>query len=149
MGIFADRLALGRSLYITWWILSFKRRHVIEKIKTPLMKAIINLSTFGKKKEMLKAVSEIIRLCNLYPEPTKEHTFLPRTHILIDVQDEFFKHEHNPGRDALFRAMWRMFIIEYEHDHYYQYRIDWIIEELIKRGWGREFIKTSTQCWKE
>lgn len=121
---------LPQHRWVNWWMLYHKRWYVIDKIKKPLMKAITILAS-------------------RYPEPTKDHTQLPRTHILIDIQDRFFELENNPGRDALFRAMWKMFIIEYEHDPYYQRRIDWIVEEITKSGWGIRPFKMKTKCWNE
>ena len=135
--------------WVKWWMLFEKRQYVIHKIKKPLMGAIINLSERTSWLGMLIALIQIVRIARRYPEPTKENTSLPRTHILIDVRDWFFEHEDNPGRDALFRAMWRMFIIEYEHDGYYTPRIDGITEEMQKRGWGIRSIKTSMSHWKE
>ena len=103
---------------------------MIEKIKKPLMKAITTLAM-------------------RYPEPTKDHTLLPRTHILIDIQNKFLEHENNEGREPLFRALFRMFIIEYEHDPFYRSRIDWIIEEIKKSSWGSDLVKTPNKYWKE
>ena len=105
---------------------------MIDKIKAPLRKAITILAS-------------------RYPEPTKERTSAKNTHNLLDIQKEFFECENNPGRDALFRAIWRIFIIEYEHDTYYRNRIDWVIEKIVKMynngTWQhREKIKRN---WKE
>ncbi|KKN72892.1 hypothetical protein LCGC14_0405960 [marine sediment metagenome] len=134
--ILADLLEGGTSCslpqhkWVSWWMLFHKRQYVIDKIKKPLMKAIVTLAM-------------------RYPEATKDHTLLPKTHILIDIQNKFFEYENNKGRDALFRAMWRMFIIEYEHDGYYRDRIDWVIEEIVKSGWGIRPIRFPVKCWKE
>ena len=103
---------------------------MIDKIKKPLMKAITILAT-------------------RYPEPTRDHTFVPNTHRLLDIQDKFFNHENNPGRDALFRAIWRVFIVEYEHDPYYRHRIDWVIEEIEKSGWESNPYGCPRRCWRE
>jgi hypothetical protein len=113
MGKFADKIAQAQGLYITWWTLSYKRKYVIDKIKAPLLKAITVLAS-------------------RYPEPTKTRTTAKNTHNLLDIQKRFFEYENNSGRDALLRAIWRIFIIEYEHDKYYRHRIDWIIEEIVK-----------------
>ena len=112
MGIFADRIKQARGLFTAWWILSHQRQYVIDKIKAPLLKAITILAS-------------------RYPEPAKEYTSAKNTHNLLDIQKEFFDHEDNAGRDALFRAIWRIFIIEYEHDTYYRNRIDWVIEKIV------------------
>ena len=121
---------LPKHRWICWWMLFSRRQYVIDKIKRPLVNAITILAS-------------------RYPEPTKDHTSLARTHILLDIQDKFFKHEDNPSRDALFRALWRMFIVEYEHDPYYRYRIDWVIEELRKSNWEDSPTAHETSCWKE
>ena len=92
------------------------REYVINHVKAPLMKILIAIAK---------------RL----PEPTKINTLSPNSHILIDVRDEFFKHENNPGRDGLFRAAFKILICEYEHDPYYRYRMDWMLEEMYRRGW--------------
>ena len=134
MGFFAERVALGQSIFITWWMLTFKRNYVIEKIKAPLLKTIVSLAT-------------------RYPIPTKALTATPNTHYLLDMEEKFFKYENNKGRNALFRALWRIFIVEYEHDRYYRDRIDWFIEELVeavKRGrWEPRQAGHPKRCWKE
>ncbi len=109
-----------------------KRKYVMDKIKAPLMKAITILA-------------------QRYPEPTKERTREPNTHMLIDIQGKFFECENNPGRDALFRAMWRMLIIEYEHDPYYRDRLDWIVEKLVEAVKSGKWKsgRRPKKCWNE
>lgn len=108
---------------------TIKRRYFEEKVKAPLMAAIINLAM-------------------KYPEPTKGNTCIKNTGKLLDIRDKFFEYEDNPCRDALFRALWRMLIVEYEHDGYYRYRLDWILEEVNKSNW--EPRKIHNECrWKE
>jgi hypothetical protein len=110
------------------------------------------------KKPMLKA---IMILAGRYPEPTRENTIHHNTRILLDIQDKFFKYENNPyiakpksggapflGREDLFRAAFKILIVEYEHDPYYQYRFDWILEEINKSDWEPRKIRRE-QCWKE
>jgi len=84
-----------------------------------------------------KAVFEkaIIAFAKIVPEPTKENTKYPNTHILMDIRDKFFELENNPGRKALFEAAWKVLIAEYEHDPYYRFRLDWVLEEIQKSGW--------------
>ena len=95
---------------------------------------------------MLIAFVQIVYYAKRYPEPTKDHTMLPRTHILIDTFEQFEK--NNSNRQPLFAALWRIFIIEYEHDPFYRYRIDWIIDQLQDRGWGRTTIDAGSPAWK-
>jgi len=116
-------------LLYRWLLWSPMRKHVIEHIKKPLMEAIINIA-------------------NRFPPPTMENTCIPNTAKLLNIRDKFFEYEDNAGRDALFRALWRIFIVEYEHDPYYRYRIDWILEEVNKSNWEPRKIRRE-QCWKE
>jgi len=115
-------------------ILIHRRGFFINKVKAPLMKIMI-------------------KLANLYPNPTKENTRKPNTHALIDVWDEFFEHEDNPMRDGLFRAIRRLSIGEYEHDPYYGNRIDWFLEKLVEKYLNGEWIPrkawSPTGCWNE
>lgn len=92
------------------------RQYVIEKVKKPLLKAIVILA-------------------RRYPEPTRGNTVHPNSHILLDIRDRFFGHERNKSRDELFRAIWKIFIDEYEHDPYYRQRIDGVLEEVLKSDW--------------
>jgi len=115
---------------LTWWLLTGERRqYVIDKIKKPIMKALTILA-------------------NRYPEPTKENCMVLNTRKLIDIRDKFFEYEDNPDRDALFRAIWKLFIIEYEHDRYYQYRINWVLEQIMECDWYPR-RKRVERCWKE
>ncbi len=106
------------------------RDYIIKKVKKPLMKAIITLA-------------------NRYPEPTRENCLHPNAQILFDIRDKFFELENNPGRKALFEAIWRMFIAEYEHDGYYRFRFDWILKEINKRNWLPDPKGPPRHCWKE
>lgn len=92
------------------------RQYVIEKIKKPLLDTIVRLAT-------------------RYPPPMRDTVEHPNTFILLDIRDKFFEHEDNPDRDALFQAIWRIFIVEYEHDPYYRWRIDWVLDEIRKSDW--------------
>lgn len=105
------------------------RGYIINKVKKPLMKAIITLA-------------------NKYPEPTRENCLHPNTHILFDIRDKFFELENNSGRKALFEAIWRMFIAEYEHDGYYRFRSNWIYEEMNKRNWLPNPKGQPQHCWR-
>lgn len=88
------------------------RQYVIEKVKAPLLKAIVTLAT-------------------RYPEPTIENTEKHNSHVLIAIRDRFFEH-NRILRNALFRALWRVLISEYEHDLEYSARIDFLVEALVK-----------------
>ncbi len=142
-------MEVSQHKWVSWWMLFGERQYVINHIKAPLEKAIIGLGNRISWLGMLLALIQVVRIARRYPEPTKELTFLPHTHLLLDIEKRFFENEDNPGREALFRAMWRMFIVEYEHDPYYQVRIDWIVEQIVKGGWGIRPLIVKTKHWKE
>lgn len=139
----------NRHKWVSWWMLFSERAYVIDKIKDPLRKAIIGFDEGTSWIRMLIALIQMVRIAKRYPEPTKENTSLHHTHILMDVSEKFFKNEKNPGRASLFKALWRMFIIQYEHDAYYTDRIDWIVGELAERGWGVRPMKFPMNHWEE
>jgi hypothetical protein len=91
----------------------------------------------------------IVTLALRYPEPTEENCTQPNTQILLDIQDEFWECEDNPEREALFEAIWRMFIVEYEHDPYYRHRIDWMLEKIAKSNWTLRPEGEPSAYWKE
>ena len=105
-----------------------KRKYFI-RIKAQLMAAIINIAM-------------------KYPEPTMENTCIPNAAKLLKIEKKFFEYEDNPCRDELFKALWRMLIVEYEHDGYYRYRLDWILEEVNKSDWEPRVLRREKR-WKE
>lgn len=106
------------------------REYIIKKVKKPLMKALITLA-------------------KRYPEPTRGNVLHPNTLKLFDIQDKFFLYERNPSREELFRALFRIFIDEYEHDPYYHYRFDWFLEEIVNCGWKPRPVGFPNKFWKE
>lgn len=136
------------------------RQYIIKKVKKPLMGAIIGLGKRGSWLSMLIALIQIVRTIKRYPDPTRENCIQPNSHKLFDIEDKFFGYEDNPphprhpkkypnhGREQLFRALFKLFIAEYEHDPYYRFRIDWMLEEIEKSNW-RPRARIPMDCWKE
>ena len=92
----------------------------------------------------------IVKLANKYPEATKENTHYHNTHVLIDIRDKFFEYEALEQRIPLFKAMWRVFIAEYEHDPWYRHRIEWIIDQIKKSDWTpRVPTRPTSTLWHE
>lgn len=106
------------------------RDYVIDKIKKPMMERIISL------------VSK-------YPEPTRENCLHPNTQKLLDIRDKFFEYENLAGRKPLFEAAFKLLIIEYEHDPYYRWRFEWLLEEINKSGWLPRKEGRPLSHWKE
>ena len=101
---------------VDWMLWSPMRQYVCEKLKKPLIEAIV-------------------RLALKYPPPLRDTVEHPNSQLLLDIRDKFFEHEDNPDREVLFKAIWRIFIVEYEHDSYYRWRIDWVLDEIKKSDW--------------
>lgn len=98
-------------------MLFYNRKYIIDKVKKPLMKAIITLA-------------------NRYPAPTKDNVAFSNTRILLEVCEKFKKYHNNPGRQPMFEAAFRVLIDQYEHDGYYSFVFDWFFNELMERGWS-------------
>ena len=114
-------------------ILLKRRGFFIDRVKGPLLRIII-------------------RLANLYPEATMENTERKNTHILIDIRDRFLRYESNGHTNDLFRALWRLFIAEYDHDPYYRQRIDRVLEMIGGSDWEPRLKQRPSRvgrCWKE
>ena len=91
----------------------------------------------------------IIAYAKTYEEPTKENTRKHNTHILIDIQDKYFKYENNQTKMPLLEAAWKIGIVEYESNDYSS-RADWLLEEIKKSDWrDRPFYLPTRDCWKE
>ena len=102
-----DRLPLSS------WMLTFPfRDYVINKIKAPLMKVLIMVA--GR-----------------LPEVTKENTTYDGTHVLMDIFDKFFTYTNT--REQMFRAAFKIFLAEIEHDIFYRDALQIFIEEIIKK----------------
>ena len=95
------------------------RDFVINQVKKPLMKVIILTANRLRKVK----------------EPTRDNCVFANTHILFDIRDKFRELENNKNREEMFEAAFTLLIAEYEHDPYYRWRFDWLIEEINAQGW--------------
>ena len=89
------------------------REYVIKRVKDPLRRVLVMVA-------------------NRIPEITKDNTRFKNTHTLIDIFDKFLELQHDDGRKDMFRAAFKIFLMEIEHDVYYRDRFGWFVEELIK-----------------
>ncbi len=114
-------------------MLQDQRQYVIDKIKKPIMKALIVLA-------------------NRLPEPTIENTQHPNTHAWIRVIDRFLEMEDNPREEQIYRAIKRLFVDEHEHDIYQRDRINVImelwLEEVFKGNWKPRSLDHPNLGWK-
>ncbi len=74
----------------------------------------------------------IIAFAFILPEPTKENTLEPNSHILLDKWDKFFGYYTNRSKMSLFKAIRKVTVCIYEHDPHYRSLIDWFLEEIVE-----------------
>ena len=83
---------------------------------------------------------QLLRLINkVLPEPDKQNTIRPNSHVLIALMDYFFANENNPNREAEFQAIAKMIILMFDGDYYYWERMEHIIAELYKKIQSGEY----------
>ncbi len=111
------------------------REYIINKVKAPLMKALI------------MAAKQL-------PKATKDNTYYHNTHVLMDIFDRFFEHFYNPNRLPMMKAARDILLAEIEHDIHYAWILNWfaeqVTEEIKKGNWqlnDKGFPQTG--CWKE
>ena len=114
-------------------ILKDRRQFFINKVKAPIMKALITLA-------------------NRYPEPTRENVKDPYALAWIEIFDKFFEMEDNPGREPLFRAIKRVKICEPGHDPYYRDRelviLELLLEAILEGKVKPRSLDHPQDCWK-
>uniref|UniRef100_A0A6M3XUZ4 Uncharacterized protein n=1 Tax=viral metagenome TaxID=1070528 RepID=A0A6M3XUZ4_9ZZZZ len=98
-------------------ILRKRRQYFIEKVKAPLLRAIHILA---KK----------------YPEPTQENLVFNNSKILLGIKEDIKKYLHTRG-DLIDDGL-KVLVDEVEHDGFYEFLFDYLIIELLKRGWQPE-----------
>lgn len=115
-------------------ILVNRRKYFVDNVKAPLLMAVI---IYGYR----------------YPEPKRENCKNPDSLVLLDIWDEFFKWEDNPGRDRFFKAVRRITIGELEANDYYTQRFSWFLMKLVEAymsgRWQPSLPCTPFYCWKD
>ena len=67
--------------------------------------------------------------------PTRENTFLPNIHKMLDWRDEFLERASISSRIELIEALFTIGISEYAHDTVYQFFIDWLLWTAGRTDW--------------
>ena len=115
-------------------ILVNRRKYYVDNVKAPLLMAVI---IYGYR----------------YPEPTREKCKNPDSLVLLDIWDEFFEYEDNPGRDRFFKALRRISIGELEANDYYSQRLTWFLMQLVTAymdgRWKPNLPCSPFYCWKD
>lgn len=92
----------------------------------------------------------LVNVVDRMPEPTRENTRHPNTHLLCDLREEFFRHENNKNRHKILRGVWNFLIVLYDYDAYYSDRIDWALEQWSRMDWQpRPEGHPTKHWWKE
>ena len=94
------------------FLLFDKRQFIIDKVKAPIMSGLIKLVDLIKIK------------------PTEQNCKRPNSLSLLRIWGRFFKSEA-PARLPMFHAIAEGSVYEYEHDPYYTYRMDFLLEEWV------------------
>lgn len=137
---------LGAQMYMT------------QEIKAPLMKAVEVLFNSKSPKfhrlKALKVLWDAFESMKGLPEPTKENTWHPNTHNLIDLRDSLFnKCELGILRMGFIRRIMNFVIIIYDFDPPWRFILDSLLQDALKmkwepRGYNDTWVKTYT-WWKE
>ena len=123
----------------------FRPEDASEYAKLMLIGRLRNYVEFKVKAVLQK---KLIAFIKKYPEPTRENCLHPNTHILFDIRDKFFENETHPDKIELWQAAFKILIAEYEHDSYYCFRFDWLLEQIAESDW-QERSRNIHVHWKE
>ena len=126
---------MGMSIYSTVHM----QVYFIKTIKQPFEQAISVLTSDANKAEKLRALMSlrrVIKAAEGLPEPTKENTNYPNTHVLIDAKDWYFSHfYHEQDRAKMMRAIFNFLIILYQYDEPWRLKIDTVLEFIKNSPW--------------
>lgn len=111
-------------------MLVLRRNYIINKVKAPLQKGLVNLGRVGFFQKIICLI-EIIKAIKRFPRVNRNNARKANTFVLLDIAETFFEYENNPGRKPLFDAVIKIGSGENEHDNYYGSRLCFWLEMLI------------------
>ena len=132
--------------------------YMFSEIKAPLMKGVeVLFDPKAPKFQRLKAIKVIwdaFEAMKGLPEPTKDNTWHPNTHHLIDLRDWLFERcSLNILRMGFIRRIMNFVIIIYDFDPPWRWILDSLKDEAMKKQWQpRGFQDTWVKrydWWKE
>lgn len=133
--------------------------YFIQNVKKPFeenVMVLLNGAAKAQKLRSLLALRRVIKSMEGLTEPTKENTDYPNTHLMIDARDWYFKHfYHEQARAEFLRAIINSFIILYEYDKPWRFRIDKVLQFVFNRPWQDmsayedEIIYAVRHHWRE
>lgn len=134
---------MGAQMYLT------------HEVKEPLMQAISILfdakASRFQKLRAVKTLWDAFESMKGLPEPTKENTWHPNTHNLIDLRDWLFEKCHlNVLRMGFIRRVMNFVIMLYDFDPPWRFIFDSLREEAMGKEWkpkGYEDNWVTTYTW--
>jgi len=108
---------------------SDRRDYIIEKVNAPLLWLII-------------------KYANRYPEPTPENVVHPNSHRLLEFRDEFFKYWKTDRSSALYKSLWKVVIVKYEHSPNWRNMLDWLFMVVGESDWKPFNPNRQMHQWK-
>ncbi len=132
--------------------------YMYQEIKKPILEAVDILFRPGssaiQKAKAFKLLWNAFNAFKGLPEPTKENTWHPNTHALIDLRDYVLHRCHlDKLRTNLIRRCFDTIIIIHAFDPPWRWIFDSIIEQVKKtewkpRGWNDTWVDTYN-WWRE
>lgn len=132
--------------------------YMAETIKKPIVEATAILfnpkSSRVQKIKALRMLWKVFEAMKGLPEPTKENTWHPNTHALIDLRDWLFERcSLNVFRMGFVRRIMNFVIVLYDFDPPWRWILDSLKDEALKKEWKpRGFSDTwrnTYTWWKE
>jgi hypothetical protein len=114
--------------------------YMSQTIKTPVLLAFdILFNKEASKLDKVKAIRVLWKAFNSLkglPEPTKENTWHPNTHNLIDLRDWLFERlNFDHRRTTLIRRIMNFVIVLYDFDPPWRWVFDSLKDEALKKEW--------------
>lgn len=114
--------------------------YMLHAVKAPLMEGVnALLSPTSNLKDKIMAVRKIRTAYKNFlkvPEPTKENTWHPNTHALIEVRDWFCERCFlNDTRKSFVRNFFNFVIVIHAYDQPWRWMIESCKEQLDKKDW--------------
>lgn len=108
------------------------RDYIINKVKAPLMKAIILAAKLPGSRLCAPLVKAVLLASKRLPLPRRENCYANNALVLMTVWERFFTHFYGGDRLPMMKAARDISIAEIEHDIVYDWFLNWFIKEIIK-----------------
>ena len=118
---------------------SYEWQHrMVEEVKGPALEGLMDIlsSNYGRRLGGLLKLRRAMQAWVDFPEPTKENTWHPNSHRLIDIRDDFLSLCQLDEKHIRFiRLAINFIIVLYDYDPPYRMLIDWWAKKLGMTNW--------------